>query len=143
MPAQACKIFPVGWIGRSDLVPRLLIFTHLARRDRTDPGWPDGPISDHSWECLARSGSPQFADARREHTNRCGQTRADLRPDFGLDRETENHSECRALRIKSPGVESEQDPSERVPGRFSHRKKAIIGLGLSVCEPEITNKIDP
>jgi len=59
-------------------------------------------------------------------------TGADLRPDFGLECETENNGEYRV---------ADKITQKWVSGHFSYRIKAIIELTPSVCGPKITNKI--
>ena len=48
--------------GGTDILFKFLICLCLARCDQMDSGWPDGHISGHLWEYLARSCLDQFGD---------------------------------------------------------------------------------
>ena len=62
----------------------------------------------------------------------CGQTEVDLRPDFGLDYETESHGEHRALRTRSPKTQKRAGPSQASLGSLFLQKEVILELNLSV-----------
>jgi len=64
MPFQVHNIWPVGLTGGTYLVFRLLNYSRLARCCQTNSDRPDGRISGHLWECMARSCADKFGDGR-------------------------------------------------------------------------------
>ena len=59
---QVRNIWPDDPTGGTDIVLKFLIRSRLARCDQTNSSRPDGRISGHSWEYLARSCLDEFGD---------------------------------------------------------------------------------